>query len=80
MDEIVRAVTADGFVKLSVITARGMVQRANEIHACTPTTSAALGRALCAASLAFPHPLTGEALRFDAPPPAGFPWELFKLT
>ena len=51
MDEIVRAVTADGFVKLSVITARGMVQRANEIHACTPTTSAALGRALCAASL-----------------------------
>lgn len=36
--------------------------------------------ALCAASLAFPHPLTGEALRFDAPPPAGFPWELFKLT
>ncbi len=51
MDEIVRAVTADGFVKLSVITARGMVQRANEIHACTPTTAAALGRALCAASL-----------------------------
>ena len=46
MDEIVRAVTADGFVKLSVITARGMVQRANEIHACTPTTAAALGRAI----------------------------------
>ena len=51
MDEIVRAVTADGFVKLSVITARNMVQRANEIHACTPTTVAALGRSLCAASL-----------------------------
>ena len=51
MDEIVRAVTADGFVKLSVITARGIVQRANEIHRCTPTTVAALGRTLCAASL-----------------------------
>ena len=51
MDEIIRAVTADGFVKLSAITARDMVQRANEIHACTPTTVAALGRTLCAASL-----------------------------
>ena len=51
MDEIVRAVTADGFVKLSVITARGLVQHANTIHGCTPTTAAALGRALCAASL-----------------------------
>lgn len=51
MDEIVRAVTADGFVKLSVITARDMVQRANEIHRCTPTAVAALGRTLCAASL-----------------------------
>ena len=51
MDEIVRAVTADGFVKLSVITARDLVQRANTIHGCTPTTAAALGRALCAVSL-----------------------------
>ena len=51
MDEIVRAVTADGFVKLSVITARDAVQRANAIHSCTPTAAAALGRALCAASL-----------------------------
>ena len=51
MDEIVRAVTADGFVKLSVITARDMVRRAQTVHGCTPTTSAALGRALCAASL-----------------------------
>ena len=35
--------------------------------------------ALFSASLRFPHPLTGETLRFSAPPPAGFPWELFKL-
>ena len=36
--------------------------------------------ALWSASLGFPHPLTGERLRFSAPPPAGFPWELFKFT
>ena len=35
--------------------------------------------ALWSASLSFPHP-TGEAMRFDAPPPGGFPWELFRFT
>ena len=59
MDEIIRAVTSDGFVKLSAISARDMVQRANTIHGCTPTTAAALGRALCAASL------MGELLKED---------------
>lgn len=51
MDEILRAVTKDGFVKLSAITARGIVQRAREIHGTSPTATAALGRTLCAASL-----------------------------
>lgn len=51
MDEILRAVSADGFVKISVITARGAVQRANAIHHCSPTAIAALGRSLCAASM-----------------------------
>ena len=51
MDEIVRAVTKDGFVKISVVTARGVVQRAREIHGLAPTASAALGRTLCAASI-----------------------------
>ena len=51
MDEIVRAVTADGFVKLSVITARDSVERARQIHGLSPTACAALGRTLCAASL-----------------------------
>ena len=51
MDEIIRAVSADGLVKMQVITARGIVQRAQEIHNLTPTTAAALGRTLCAASL-----------------------------
>lgn len=59
MDEIIRAVSADGFVKIQVITARGIVRRAQEIHHLTPTTSAALGRTLCAASL------LGEQMKED---------------
>lgn len=51
MDEIIRAVSKDGFVKISVVTARNAVQRANAIHHCSPTAVAALGRTLCAASL-----------------------------
>lgn len=34
--------------------------------------------ALWSASLAFRHPLSGETLRFSAPPPAAFPWTLFE--
>ena len=33
--------------------------------------------ALFAAALAFPHPKTGEVMRFEAAPPAAFPWSLF---
>lgn len=59
MDEIIRAVSADGFVKMQVITARAAVQRAQDIHHLTPTTSAALGRTLCAASM------LGELMKED---------------
>ena len=51
MDRIIRATAGDGFIKMAVINAKDMVQRACEIHHCTPTTAAALGRTLCAASL-----------------------------
>lgn len=51
MDRIIRAIAGDGFIKMAVIDARDMVQRAREIHRCSPTTAAALGRTLCAASL-----------------------------
>ncbi len=51
MDRILRATAANGFVKMSLITARETVQRAKDIHGCTPTTAAALGRALCGASI-----------------------------
>ena len=59
MDEIIRAVSKDGFVKMQVVTMRGAVQRAQEIHHLTPTTSAALGRTLCAASM------LGELMKED---------------
>ena len=51
MDQIVRAVTADGFVKISAITAREAVERARQIHDLSPTAAAALGRTLCGASM-----------------------------
>ena len=51
MDRIIRATAGDGMIKMAVITARDTVQRAKDIHSCSPTASATLGRALCAASL-----------------------------
>lgn len=51
MDRIIRATAGEGYIKMAVIDARDMVQRAREIHRCSPTASAALGRTLCAASL-----------------------------
>ena len=51
MDRILRATAGNDFIKMAVITARDTVQRAREIHDCSPTASAALGRTLCAASL-----------------------------
>lgn len=59
MDEIVRAVTKDGLVKISAVTGRDMVECAREIHGLSPTASAALGRTLCAASM------LGELMKED---------------
>ncbi len=51
MDRIIRATAGEGYIKMAVILAKDMVQRACEIHHCSPTAAAALGRTLCAASL-----------------------------
>lgn len=59
MDQIVRAVTADGFVKISAVSAHDTVERARQIHSLSPTASAALGRALCGASM------LGELMKED---------------
>jgi molecular chaperone Hsp33 len=50
-DEIVRAMTKDGFVKAVGITSTGIVERARQIHKTLPTATAALGRLLTAASM-----------------------------
>ena len=51
MDEIVRAVAGDGFIKMSAISSREMVERAREIHHASHVCTAALGRTLRAASI-----------------------------
>ena len=50
-DYIVRAVSADGFVKAAAIRSTELVRRGAEIQGTTATATAALGRALTAASL-----------------------------
>ncbi len=51
MGELVRAMTADGFVKAVAVTSTDMVERARQIHKTFPTATAALGRLLTAASM-----------------------------
>jgi len=50
-DYIVRAVTADGYIKAMAIRSTHLVERARNIHKTTPTATAALGRVLTAASM-----------------------------
>lgn len=59
MDRIIRATAGDGMIKMAVISARDLAERAREIHSLSPTASAALGRTLCAASL------LGEMMKED---------------
>ena len=51
MDEIVRMMTGDGFVKAMAVTGRDLVERARQIHHTWPVATAALGRLLMAASM-----------------------------
>ena len=50
-DQILRAMTADGWVKAVAIRSTELVERARQIHNTTPTATAALGRALSACSM-----------------------------
>lgn len=74
MDRIIRATAGEGLIKMAVITAKDTVQRAREIHGCSPTVCAALGRALCAASLmgqAMKEENASLTLRIDGGGPIG---------
>ncbi len=58
-DQIVRAISADGFVKAAAVSTRILTERARTIHRTLPVATAALGRALAAASM------MGNALKDD---------------
>lgn len=50
-DRLVRAMTKDGFVKITAVSTTGIVQRARQIHKTTAVATAALGRVLTACSM-----------------------------
>ena len=58
-DKIVRAISADGFVKAAAVSTLDLTERARNIHRTLPVATAALGRALAAASM------MGNALKSD---------------
>jgi len=51
MDELVRAIAGDGFIKISAVSTRDLTERARNIHKTLPVVTAALGRTLAAASI-----------------------------
>ena len=57
MDQIIRMIAKDAPVKASAICGRDLVERARNIHTLLPVATAALGRALMAASM------MGDALK-----------------
>jgi len=74
MDEIIKAISADGFVSISVITSREIAERARNIHGTTPVVTAALGRTLAAAAIigsSLKKPEATLTVRIDGDGPAG---------
>ncbi len=51
MDQIVRAIAGDGFIKMSAVSTRDMTERARVMHKTLPVVTAALGRTMAAASI-----------------------------
>lgn len=58
-DQLVRAISKDGYVKAVAVSTRDLTERARQIHKTLPVATAALGRALAAASM------MGNALKAD---------------
>ncbi|WP_295587807.1 Hsp33 family molecular chaperone HslO [uncultured Oscillibacter sp.] len=59
MDKLVRAISTDGYVQAVAVSTRDLTERARQIHKTLPVATAALGRALAAASM------MGNALKGD---------------
>ena len=68
MDTLVRAITADGLVQAVAVTTRSLTEQARNIHKTLPVGTAALGRALAAASM-MGNALWGPC--WPSPTPAG---------
>ena len=47
-DQLVRAISKDGFVKAAAVSTRVLTERARQIHQTSPVATAALGRLLAA--------------------------------
>ena len=58
-DQLVRAISKDGFVKAVAVSTRDLTERARQIHKTLPVATAALGRTLAAASM------MGNAMKGD---------------
>ena len=58
-DKLIRAISKDGLMKAAAASTRGLTERARQIHRTLPVATAALGRALAAASM------MGNALKED---------------
>ena len=58
-DQLIRAVSRDGQLKATAVSTRALTERARNIHKTLPVATAALGRALAAASM------MGNALKED---------------
>lgn len=73
-DKIVRAITSDGAVMATAITAKDLVETARQLHTTLPVATAALGRSLMAASL-MGNQLKGDenslSLQFNGGGPLG---------
>ena len=74
MDEIIKAISGDGFISISVITSRRLTEQARKIHNTTPVVTAALGRTLAAASIigsTLKKPGASLTVRIDGGGPVG---------
>ena len=58
-NQLIRAISRDGYVKAAAVSTRELTERARQIHKTLPVATAALGRALAAASM------MGNALKED---------------
>ncbi len=74
MDEIIRAVSEDGFIQISAVTTRDITERARNIHKTLPVATAALGRTMAAASMighTLKDPLASVTVRVSGGGPLG---------